>query len=63
MIDWERILILLSVAEKSLPYPQLQPVHDAAIDAVQAVFEGDSAESLEVEEIPTEAEEGTDGDA
>jgi hypothetical protein len=59
--DFERALLLLSVAEKSLGYPKLKAIHDGAVAELEAMLP--QPEPVEEPVADHVAEEGDEEEA
>lgn len=54
-MNFERVALLLHVAEACLKFPQLKAIHDAAVQELTQIAAGDPEEVEEVEETGEEA--------
>ncbi len=50
-LDFSHIATLLMVAEKTLGFPKLRPIHDAAVAELEAMIVGEPVEEAVEEEV------------
>lgn len=58
-MDWARIAMLLELALNALQFPQLKPLHDAALAEVKSLMDAQGEKQAEKEPEPVAEEDPT----